>query len=241
MVARSTRHEFGGRTFRAGPASSANQLHCALGYTGNFPYLDNANHTLTDGVLGTGPLNQANSVNYVGWNDLTPQWVTFGDPRPAILQGTTFGAAFSTRGDGSFGSGAYTQQRFGIARGLWMEAELSVTMTHAGPSQEQLVGFFAMRDSTAWKAWDHSTGDRQASLQCRFRFPVSSGHATGGDSLSVDAGEAGEHSFMCRVSCATVSVSKCSCSCSPMDVAVWRLTGKRCSSGPPATSSAMRV
>ncbi len=76
-----------------------------------------------------------------------------------------------------------------------MEAALSVTMTHDGPSQEQLVGFFTMSDSTVWKAWDHSTGDHQSSPNCRFRFPVSGGHATGGDSLSVEAGEAGEHTF----------------------------------------------
>ena len=126
---------------------------------------------------------------------LEPTWVPFGQPQPIIVTSDRFGSAFSTNGDGSFWSGAYTTRTYDTRAGLWVEAELSVPLTVPGPAQEQIVTLFAMRDSVRWKTWDHVTGDHPLVESCRFRYPSISDHPSAGDSLVVDGEDVGERDF----------------------------------------------
>lgn len=89
---------------------------------------------------------------------LEPTWRPHGVPEPKLVPDARFGHAFFNNGDGSFFSGAYTSRAFGTGDGLWVEAEVSATIT-ASESQEQLLWLFAMTDSAAWANWDHATGD----------------------------------------------------------------------------------
>ncbi|MGH7616383.1 MAG: AAA family ATPase [Gemmatimonadaceae bacterium] len=94
------------------------------------------------------------------WTDsLTARWRPFGVPRPILVTGAPFGHAFLNNGDGSFFSGAYTIRSFETKRGLWVEADVSTPIT-SGESQDLVIVLSNMdRDSVAWAALDHATGD----------------------------------------------------------------------------------
>jgi hypothetical protein len=148
-------------------------------------------------VVTVAPSHAPRSLLDEHWTSqrLEPTWVPFGQPQPAIIKSQQLGWAFSTMGDGSFWSGAYTARTFETRHGLWVEAELSVPLTVLGTSQEQLVALFTVQDSVRWSTWDRVTGDHPPVPLCRFRYPIGSDHRSAGDSLNIDGQGVGDHDF----------------------------------------------
>jgi hypothetical protein len=118
--------------------------------------------------------------------------VPFGEPRPLIVPNTPLGRSFTNNGDGSFWSGAYTARAFDARRGIWVEADVSVPLTGPGPSQEQIVAFFVVRDTLRWKTWDRVTGELIGVAGSQLRYPAPGGGAGTRDSVGLIASAVGD-------------------------------------------------
>ena len=110
------------------------------------------------------------------WEEgLDAQWVPFGNPRPSLADWPEGGRAFWNRGDGFYGSGAYSREEFRWSRGLGLEAEISIVRT-APRAQRMSVGFDAWSDLEAVEAWDHRSGGLMGNnVRCRFSYPAGDG------------------------------------------------------------------
>ena len=130
------------------------------------------------------------------WTDeFEADWIAYGDPRPApvYLRDGTY--ALRNNGEGSFSSGVLSKREFSVARGVAVDAQVSVRVT-AKQWQIQNLGFDADLDTSAILRWDRTTGDlpRGARFQeCIAMFPGDPECADFGALLVAQATPSAEH------------------------------------------------
>lgn len=106
---------------------------------------------------------------------LEERWVPFGNPRPSVTEWPAGGWAFWNRGDGFYGSGAYSRQEMCWSRSPGLEAEVSIPRTGLR-AQRVSLGFRTWIEPEAVEAWDHRTGNLVgADVRCEFTYPAGDG------------------------------------------------------------------
>ena len=106
-------------------------------------------------------------------DDGHPMWRFFGTPSPILTNGPEGVRSFSSRGDSSFTSGAYTTRNFVADRGLGIEIMLSAPVSDQW--QSLTVRLVPVLDSDAMRVWDHRTGtppDQALNSSCDVSIPV---------------------------------------------------------------------
>ena len=114
-------------------------------------------------------------VRAENWASGLTAWRTFGDPVPTIVQDRRFGDALLNNGDGSYFSGAYSQERFQWASGLAVDAVLSTPVTELQWQTLDLDLRGSDNDQNL-VTWDHRTGfmptiARSSGASCIFSYP----------------------------------------------------------------------
>jgi DNA-binding SARP family transcriptional activator len=125
---------------------------------------------------------------------IRPTWRPFGYPKPRVDRAPDGSHALLNNGDGSFVSGVYSSGRYPTARGLALDAWISV---HVTANHWQLV-WMSLEDAftdAELAGWDHSSGNlpRRAAdwPSCALGYPSSEG-VKFGDTLRVAVDHLGE-------------------------------------------------
>ena len=136
---------------------------------------------------------------------LESRWVPFGNPRPAVTEWLDEGRAFWNRGDGFYGSGAYSLQEFQREHALGIEVQVSVPRT-APRAQRINIALHAWSDPESATAWDHRTGALVGGVErCGFVYPAGDGAhhlhqgRVGGQEVELDPSVASGEPFTVRL------------------------------------------
>jgi serine/threonine-protein kinase len=122
---------------------------------------------------------------------LATGWISYGTPRPLIVDGADGQRAFLNNGDGSYPSGAYLRKGYMLSHGLALEAEVWAPLTRT-QWQTITIELCGGCDTTAMGAWDHSVGPpafdgpRRQIRSCGAVFPSGEGPGKG-DSMAFAA------------------------------------------------------
>ena len=114
-------------------------------------------------------------VKAENWTSGLRAWKTFGDPVPVIVHDPRLGDALLNSGDGSYFSGAYSQDRFRWTSGLAVDAVLSTPVTEL-QWQTLDLDLRGSDNDQVLRTWDHRTGfmptiARSSGASCIFSFP----------------------------------------------------------------------
>jgi hypothetical protein len=120
------------------------------------------------------------------WGD---RWYAYGDPTPVTIRTPGGGSAFWNRGDGSFGSGAFSRQSIPAQEGVGVEAVISLPRSQR-TGQSILLALVGALDSTSLAGWDFRTGGfppvaEQLTRTCGLVWPAEHGR---GDTYAFGVG-----------------------------------------------------
>jgi DNA-binding SARP family transcriptional activator len=113
------------------------------------------------------------------WSRIDPaRWSVFGEPLPRLTVGPDGRRGLNNDGDGSYSSGVFSANRFDPARGLGVEARVSLPVSRSHWQQQ----FISLRSTKASPVdgWDRRSGSprmdpSELGDECRFAYPAGEG------------------------------------------------------------------
>lgn len=122
--------------------------------------------------------NRRHTLVFEDWRTgIGPAWTKFGDPLPALVAGARDVRSFTTAGDGTFQSGAFTTSAYDVAGGLTLSTTISTPIT-LGQWQDLEIGFNSGIDTARVRAWQSTAGYlwgdgriKAMPQRCSFIFP----------------------------------------------------------------------